>query len=505
MKTSKILGFAGVVLLLIVLANVIFADISTQYFGTIYKRFLVLRNDTTATGINATTPDRVYDGAFTATPISMSQEEVLIYGDLQLQFRDGNQFIHSDGATSLLIDGNADLKLTGTAITMSGVVSCGNFITTGGGSSAINDIPIGAGTPDTGAFTTLACTTIAASGAAQLSSTLKAEGNVSFDGGTFIYNETGADLDARFEGDTAVNLLFLDASADKIGINTNTPSHTLDIVGTLEVSGVSVLTGAITATGGLVGDVTGDLEGDVTSSGTSAFTVVTISSTTTMSGDLSLSSADILMKSGNAIDFDDDADVTGFISNADNNLSFLIGGTNEITLNNTYFYPSTNLGLSLGNPSYAWNYLYVANIETATLDVSTTSQFDGVATLTSGFNSDGNSDFDDLVTISDLLAFNGTPQDMTTTAAENVVNATTTITMIRTGGAHAITIADGVTEGQLKIIKMYSDGGDGTLAGANLVGTSLVFDDVGESAILGWDEVNGVWYVWAVNGATYTA
>jgi len=53
--------------------------------------------------------------------------------------------------------------------------------------------------------------------------------NLVVDGGTFVFNEAGADLDARFEGDTDQNLLFIDAGTDRIGIGTGTPSYSLDI------------------------------------------------------------------------------------------------------------------------------------------------------------------------------------------------------------------------------------------------------------------------------------
>jgi hypothetical protein len=104
--------------------------------------------------------------------------------------------------------------ITGGSIT--GVALSGNTLTnpviTGG---SINNTPIGASTANTGAFTTLSAT-----------------GNVSFDGGSFVFNETGADKDARFEGDTDANLLFLDASTDRIGIGTSSPSTKLDVRGT---------------------------------------------------------------------------------------------------------------------------------------------------------------------------------------------------------------------------------------------------------------------------------
>jgi len=53
--------------------------------------------------------------------------------------------------------------------------------------------------------------------------------NVSVDGGTFTFNESGADLDFRFEGNTDQNLLFGDAGNDRIGIGTATPGYSLDI------------------------------------------------------------------------------------------------------------------------------------------------------------------------------------------------------------------------------------------------------------------------------------
>ena len=71
---------------------------------------------------------------------------------------------------------------------------------------AIDATTIGASTASSGAFTTLS-----------------ANNDVSFDGGTFVFNESGADKDARFEGDTNTALLFTDASTDRVGFNTSTP------------------------------------------------------------------------------------------------------------------------------------------------------------------------------------------------------------------------------------------------------------------------------------------
>lgn len=49
--------------------------------------------------------------------------------------------------------------------------------------------------------------------------------------GTFVFNDAGADKDARFEGDTDANLIFLDASTDRVGFGTDTPTAKVQIAG----------------------------------------------------------------------------------------------------------------------------------------------------------------------------------------------------------------------------------------------------------------------------------
>jgi len=67
--------------------------------------------------------------------------------------------------------------------------------------------------------------------------TLAVAGNVSFDGGTFIFNESSADVDFRIEGNGDANLFFTDAGNDRIGIKTNSPSTELHVVGGVKATG----------------------------------------------------------------------------------------------------------------------------------------------------------------------------------------------------------------------------------------------------------------------------
>jgi hypothetical protein len=53
--------------------------------------------------------------------------------------------------------------------------------------------------------------------------------------GAQIFNESGAAVDFRIEGDTDQNLFFLDGSADRIGIGIATPASVLDVQGTVQV------------------------------------------------------------------------------------------------------------------------------------------------------------------------------------------------------------------------------------------------------------------------------
>ena len=82
------------------------------------------------------------------------------------------------------------------------------------------------------------------------------------------------------------------------------------------------------------------------------------------------------------------------------------------------------------------------------------------------------------------------------------VDLTNLITELTTTGADALTLADGTTSGQVKIVNMIVDGGNGTLTPTTFAnGTNITFDAVAESATLVWNSTIG-WVATSVQGAT---
>ena len=69
------------------------------------------------------------------------------------------------------------------------------------------------------------------SGGVTVGSTLDVAGNVSLDGGNFVFNESSADKDFRVESNGQANMFFVDGGNDRIGVNTNSPvaNHTVQI------------------------------------------------------------------------------------------------------------------------------------------------------------------------------------------------------------------------------------------------------------------------------------
>ena len=81
------------------------------------------------------------------------------------------------------------------------------------------------------------------------------------------------------------------------------------------------------------------------------------------------------------------------------------------------------------------------------------------------------------------LAFDSTPQALSGAGA---INLTTAVTAWTTTGAQAGSLADGA-QGQIKIISLVADGGDGTLTPTTRNGyATITFADAGDTVILMW-------------------
>ena len=89
-----------------------------------------------------------------------------------------------------------------------------------------------------------------------------------------------------------------------------------------------------------------------------------------------------------------------------------------------------------------------------------------------------------------------------TLTGAGAVDLTNLVTELTTTGADALTLADGTTSGQVKIVNMIVDGGNGTLTPTTFAnGTTITFDAVGESATLVWNSTVG-WVATSTVGAT---
>lgn len=62
----------------------------------------------------------------------------------------------------------------------------------------------------------------------------------------FTINPNGADIDTRIEGDTDVDLVYVDAGLDRVGISTSTPSVLFEVGGATKFDGASEVTGTMT-------------------------------------------------------------------------------------------------------------------------------------------------------------------------------------------------------------------------------------------------------------------
>ena len=98
------------------------------------------------------------------------------------------------------------------------------------------------------------------------------------------------------------------------------------------------------------------------------------------------------------------------------------------------------------------------------------------------------------------IGFSQTAQALT---AAGAVDITSAITTIATSGAIALTLANGTSANQIKIITMITQSGTATLTPTTLNGkTTIAFDTDGDSCILLYTGATHGWSIIANNGCT---
>lgn len=113
----------------------------------------------------------------------------------------------------------------------------------------IDGTTIGANSPASGAFTAVTVDNL------QIDSDIIYRSNIAridIASAETVINNPGGDIDFRVEGDTNANLLFVDASTDRIGVGTSTPTYLLDVNGTGNFAGDLLVGGNLTINGNTV-------------------------------------------------------------------------------------------------------------------------------------------------------------------------------------------------------------------------------------------------------------
>jgi len=174
---------------------------------------------------------------------------------LRLGDANTNATITTNGSGDLILNTNAGTNSS--SITIADAANGDITLNTNGtGEVNINRVDIDGGNIDG--------TTIGASSAASGNFTVVTVDNLKLDDNIIyrdnsaridiastetVINNPGSDIDFRVEGDTNANLLFVDASADRIGIGTSTPGHTLDVSGSGNFTGNLIIGGNLTVNG----------------------------------------------------------------------------------------------------------------------------------------------------------------------------------------------------------------------------------------------------------------
>jgi hypothetical protein len=149
--------------------------------------------------------------------------------------------------------------------------------------------------------------------------------------GANVFNDAGADVDQRIEGDTDANLVFVDASTDRVGIGTATPTAKLQVNGSFAINAPVTVTTNYT----VAADVTFIISNRTGSSNT--LTLPTPASNTGRVLFVSTTQAQtVVSASSNVVPREGGAASTAILPNTDGAWSMLVcDGTNWIEMAGT--------------------------------------------------------------------------------------------------------------------------------------------------------------------------
>lgn len=187
------------------------------------------------------------------------------------------------------------------------------------------------------------------------------------------------------------------------------------------------------------------------------------------------------------------SDVTSTSEDADLRFWVVSGGmiTQKMRLSASVLGPTSNDGLALGGATVSFADLFLASGGVINWN-------NGNVTLTHAAGQLTNSGA--WINTGMLTATGGVTGGVQDLNGAGAVNLTTLITKWGTTAADAGTLADGA-QGQIKIIMMDADGGDGTLTPTNFGnGTTITFNDVGDCVMLQF--INSDWWIISNNGCT---
>ena len=157
---------------------------------------------------------------------------------------------------------SADGTASATIANSGGVMTIGSSVltTTDINGGSVDGATIGAASASTGIFTTLTAANTqtstvkandgtAAITVANTTGAVKIATAFEVDGAGFIFNESSASVDARFESNGDANMLFIDGSENHIGIRTSAPAYDLDLSGSTDAVRLPVGTSSNRPTG----------------------------------------------------------------------------------------------------------------------------------------------------------------------------------------------------------------------------------------------------------------